>query len=167
MINDLRRIVRTIVGNWVDSVEKLVTIRNLGPEQAMLAFPLAREAACDVTPDRWREMVNKLAGNGACQDHPGGIVVAERNGFPRGLFPYEATDVLAPGRQLLVRNLVVMEIVRRVDAASVLFDHMGELAEMFACGGVHVDLPPVSAWIQNHWGQLVRPELGVPFAYGD
>ncbi len=147
-------------------MEKLVTIRNLGPEQAMLAFPLAREAVGDVTPDRWRETVDKLAGEDACQDHPGGIVVAERNGFPRGLFTYEATDFLAVERLLLVRNLVVMEFVRRVDAASVLFDHMGELAEMFSCGGVHVDLPPVSAWIQNHWGQLARPELGVPFAYG-
>ncbi len=148
-------------------MEKLVTIRNLAPEQAMLAFPLAREAGENVTPDAWREIVVKLAGAGTNQDLPGGIVVAERNGFPRGLFTYEVTDCLAPERQLLVRNIVIMEFVRRVDAASVLFDHMAELALRLACRGVLIDLPPVSAWIRNHWDELVRPELGVPFVCGD
>ena len=149
------------------SVEKLVTIRSLGPEQAMLAFPLVREAMGHVTPDVWRETVIKLIGDDGGQEFPGGVVIAERNGFPRGLFTYEATHFLAPDRRLLVRNLVIMEIIRRVDAAGALFDHMGELARMLSCRGVHVDLPPVSSWIRGHWKQLTRPELGVLFVCGD
>lgn len=152
---------------WAVSMEKLVTIRNLGPEQAMLAFPLMREAFVDVTPDAWHEIVCKLTANDADQEYPGGVVVAERSGFPRGLFTYEATNFLAPERRLLVRNLVVMEIIHRVDAAGALFDHMGELAVALDCPGVHVDLPPVSNWIQSHWQELARPELGATFICGD
>lgn len=166
-INDLLSNHTIIMDKWADTMEKLVTIRNLGREQAMLAFPLVREAASNVTPDGWCETVFKLTGDDADQEFPGGIVVAERNGLPRGLFTYQVTSFLAPDRRLLVRNLVVMEIICRMDATRALFDHMGELAVALDCRGVHVDLPPVSNWIQNQWHELAQPGLGVPFFCGD
>ena len=148
-------------------MEKLVTIRNLGPEQAMRAYPLAREAMGDVSPESWREMVNKLACEHSDRELSGGVIVAERNGFPRGLFTYETVHSDQTKQQLKVENLVVMEFVRRVDGASVLFDHMAELASTFGCSEVHVKLPPVSAWIKNHWDELARPQLNVSFCHSD
>jgi len=148
-------------------MEPLVTIRQLEPEQVMLAFPLVREAVGGVTPDDWQDTASKLTGGGAETEAPGGIVVAERNGFPRALFTYEITDLLAPERQLLVRNLVVMEFVKRAEAARVLFDHMDVLANKYSCARVHVDLPKVSAWVRKNWEELARDELDIPFTCSD
>lgn len=146
-------------------MEPLVTIRQLEPEQAMLAFPLIREAEADVTLESWQATARKLtcSSSGAS----GGIVVAERNGFPRGLFTYEVTETGAAERRLLVRNLVVMELVRREAAAGVLFSRMGELARDLSCVEVHIDVPRVSAWVRNKWDELVDPEMGVPFTYSE
>jgi hypothetical protein len=142
-------------------MESLVTIRQLEPEQAMLAFPLVREAEIGVTLESWQDTARKLTCTSS--GRAGGIVVAERNGFPRGLFTYEVTKIETPKRRLLVRNLVVMELVRREAAAGVLFSRMAELAHDLSCVEVHVDVPKVSAWIRKQWDELVAPELGVPF----
>lgn len=131
----------------------------------MLAFPLVREAEAGVTLEAWQDTARKLT---CSKSGPsGGIVVAERNGFPRGLFTYRVIELSVSEHQLLVRNLVVMELVRREAAVGVLLSRMGVLAHDLSCAKVHIDLPQVSAWVREKWEELVGPELGVPFTCSD
>ena len=115
-------------------------------DRVVQAFPLIREIAPNLSVEGWVDFAGRLISKRGDADGRGGIIIAERNRYIRGLFTYEVSSDLCHGRILFAHNVVALDLVQREAVAEVLADAMNRLGQVRECDAVHVHLPPLSAW---------------------
>ena len=125
--------------------------RTLPLERIDQAFPLVRDLAPDVDLARWHRFAEALAAqqsNGEFDtlSSPGGVMVAERAGYIRGLFTYQVLPDLEHERVLLVQNFIVLEVVRREAAAKALMTAAVDLARDLSARAIHVLMGLDAIW---------------------
>ncbi len=123
-------------------------VRPLAAERVAQAFPLIRDAVGRVSLEEWSRFASALTAPGEpdAPERASGIVVAERQGYIRGLCTYQAQPHLGHGLVMLVHHLVVLEVVGRKAVADALLSAVDELAERQGCRALHVTLPLTSEW---------------------
>jgi GNAT superfamily N-acetyltransferase len=127
------------------------SIGPLAPDRIEQVYPLAREIAEDLTPEDWCDYARTVIGTPAESGRPRGIVVAELDGYVRGMFTYRVEPDLGPRRILELRNFAAVQVVRRKPLADALMDAADELARMHDCGVVHAHIPAKSAWALSYF----------------
>ncbi len=110
------------------------------------AFPVVREIAADLTLEAWSAFARATVEGGADSEWPSGVIVADLDGYIRGLFTYRVTPDLRHGRTLVVSNFAVLHMVARKTLADALLDAVGELARRHRCAAVHAAVPAQSRW---------------------
>lgn len=108
------------------------------------AFPLAH--ACLGVPDlgTWRRTAARFAKDEDC-----GIVIAERDGYIRGLAAYCLLPAISGERELVVNALAVLELLFPERAALALVDAMRAVARAQQCGDIVFAVPNDSAWLTS------------------
>ncbi|MDD3445023.1 MAG: hypothetical protein PHS60_06410 [Zavarzinia sp.] len=124
------------------------------------AFPLAQ--ACLGAPDlaTWRATAARFAA-----DAGSGLIVAEREGYIRGLAAYSLVPAISGGRELVVHALGVLELLFPERAALALADAMRAVARAQDCAEIVFAVPDDSAWLtallsDHAWHEAGRVMVG-------
>lgn len=118
----------------------------LSQDRIAQAFPVVREIAGDLTLEAWSDFARGMVAGEAELDSPRGIIVAEHEGYIRGLFSYYVLPDMRHGRALVLGNLSVLQVVARKRLADALLAVAAELARRHGCGAIHAYVRPQSAW---------------------
>jgi len=119
---------------------------SLDPDRIAQAYPVVREVDGALTLERWSEFVLSMVGDEGKIDWPRGIIVADLDGYIRGMFTYHVMPDLHHGRTLVVRNFAVLQMVARKRLADSLLEVVDELARAHRCNAIHAYVPPASRW---------------------
>lgn len=123
----------------------------LSPNRIAQAFPVVREIAGDLTLESWSAYAQSMARRDEDADWPAGIIVADLDGYIRGLFTYHVVPDLRHRRTLVISNFAVLHMVARKTLADALLESVRQLAERYRCGAVHAHVPPRSAWAVGYF----------------
>jgi hypothetical protein len=118
----------------------------LDPDRVAQAYPVVREIAGDLTLEHWSEFVLSMVADEGKIDWPRGIIVADLDGYIRGMFTYHVMPDLLHGRALVVRNFAVLQMVARKSLADSLLEAVHKLAQAHRCNAIHAYVPPASRW---------------------
>ena len=128
-------------------MEKEVQIVSLDCNTVLMALPVIREAAPEMTVERLRAYVENLTRNGDDCESPSGILAARSpNGYIRALVTYRTTLELRRGRTLVVDNFLVPGALYNRMCACALLDALDPLAAKHHCVAIEVQLPPDDEW---------------------
>ena len=128
-------------------MEKEVQIVSLDRDTVLMALPVIREAAPEMTVERLRAYVENLTRNGDDSESPSGILAARSpNGYIRALATYRTTLELRWGRTLVVDNFLVPGPLYNRMCASALLDALDALAAKHHCVAIEAQLPPDDEW---------------------
>ncbi len=123
----------------------------LSRDRIAQAFPVVRETAGDLTLQSWSEFARPLVAHDGDPEWPVGIIVADLDGYIRGLFTYQVVPDLRHRRTLVISNLVVLHMVARKNLADALLDSVRDLARRHRCGAVHAHVHPKAAWAVGYF----------------
>ena len=123
----------------------------LSPDRIAQAFPVAREVAGDLTLEAWSEFARTMVAGGREFALPSGIIVAELEGYIRGLFTYHVVPDLSYGRTLVARDLAVLQLIARESLADALLKEIHQLARRHRCDAIHAYVRPESAWMVGYF----------------
>lgn len=126
-------------------------IRDLTPERIAQAYPVVREITHDLSLDGWSAFAQSLIEEEPRAAWPSGIVVADLDGYIRGLFTYHVTPTLDHGRTLVVRNFAVLQMIRREALADTMLGAVNDLAQDHECQAIHAHIPAASAWTIDYF----------------
>lgn len=114
----------------------------LGEGHVDAAFPLAH--ACLGTPDlgTWRAVARRYA-----EGEKSGLIIAERDGYIRGLLAYSMVPSLKGGYELVVNAVGVLELLFPERAALALADATRAIARAHACEEIVFAVPHDSEWL--------------------
>jgi hypothetical protein len=127
------------------------TTGHLTADRIPQAYPVAREIAGMLTPEAWSDYAQAVVGTPSETTWPRGIVVADLDGYIRGMFTYQVQPDLKPQRILELRNFAALQVIRRKTLADALMDAADELAQRHDCGVVHAHIPAGSAWALSYF----------------
>lgn len=132
----------------------------LAQDQVDAAFPLAH--ACLGTPDltTWRSVAKRYIGDVGC-----GMILAERDGYIRGLLSYSMVPSLRGGCELVVNAVGVLELLFPERAALALVDATRAIARAQACDDIVFAVPYDSEWLagilsDHAWHEAGRLMVG-------
>ena len=123
----------------------------LSRDRITQAFPVVREIAGDLTLEAWSDFARTMVAGGGEFASPSGIIVAELEGYIRGLFTYHVVPDLRHGRTLVVRDLAVPQVIARESLADALLEEIHQLARSHGCGAIHAYVRPESAWAAGYF----------------
>ena len=128
-------------------MEKEVQIVSLDRDTVLMALPVIREAAPEMTIERLRAYVENLKRNGNDSKSPSGILAARSpNGYIRALAIYRTTLELRWGRTLVVDNFLVPGPLYNRMCSCALLDALDDLAAKHHCVAIEAQLPPDDEW---------------------
>jgi hypothetical protein len=109
------------------------------------AYPLARDAIGHPTLERWADYATTVL-----DDDKGavgaGFMVAERNGYIRGMFSYRILPSLTHGRILMLQDFAVLEMAGSGSVVEALLAAGRDLAQAHGCRAIHTQLPEHAKW---------------------
>lgn len=129
--------------------EKMTADYKTGPltrDRVAQAYPVVREIAGDLTLESWADFVRSMAADEGRIDWPRGIIVADLEGYIRGMFTFHVVPDLHHGRTLVIGNFAVLQMVARKSLADSLLEAVHELARRHRCKAIHATVPPTSKW---------------------
>lgn len=129
--------------------EKMTADYKTGPlsrDRVAQAYPVVREIAGDLTLESWADFVRSMAADEGRIDWPRGIIVADLEGYIRGMFTFHVVPDLRHGRTLVIGNFAVLQMVARKSLADSLLEAVHELARRHRCKAIHATVPPTSKW---------------------
>jgi hypothetical protein len=138
--------------------DRYYTLNLLDRARLPLALPLVRLIRPDLAMEDWRAFALPLVSEDDHDPPQRGIVVAERNGYMRGLFAYRAVPDLGNQPVLLVQNVAMFEIADSAALARVLRDEIASLSHKLRCARTQVLLDATDSWTRQ---QIADPARGI------
>lgn len=123
----------------------------LDPDRVAQAYPVVREIAGELTLERWSEFVLSMVGDEVKIDWPRGIIVADLDGYIRGMFTYHVMPDLLHGRTLEIRDFAVLQMIARKSLADSLLEAVHELARTHRCDAIQTYVAPASEWARGYF----------------
>lgn len=130
-----------------------VQVSELPVDRLEQAWPLVREITDGVSLDGWCAFARNMLDPASPRR---GILVAQRKRTIRGLVTYETVDDLVRGRELLLRNPVVLDIAMGEPIAASLLRGCLEVAERTQCESLCLEVSSPMAWIGEVWQREAR-----------
>ncbi len=134
--------------------KKMTAAYKTGPltlDRVAQAYPVVREIAGDLTLESWSDFVRSMVADEGKVHWPRGIIVADLEGYIRGMFTFHVMPDLRHGRILVIRNFAVLQMVARKSLADSLLEAVHELARAHRCKAIHATVPPTSKWARAYF----------------
>jgi GNAT superfamily N-acetyltransferase len=112
--------------------------KQLAPERADEAFPIARAAVPGLTLERWRVFTGDAVTVGDRASAPGIMVVENERGYIQGLCTYRLQHDMRHGTILAVDDLVVLDLVDNGAVAAALVDALEAWARAVGCSAIRL-----------------------------
>jgi hypothetical protein len=126
-------------------------VKPLPDKRFMQAFPLVRESGRCLSADAWKTYAGAFLGQGADEQWPSGIMVAEQpDQCIVGLFSYFVRPCLRAGRVMVIADLAAVAPFGREIVADRLLEAIAALAHRYGTKETEIAIAHAAAW----WGAL-------------
>ena len=128
------------------------TSRPLNAELALKAYPLVRVIRADLSLDDWTDYVNRHADAVSGGANARGIVALMNHlEYLNGIFSYEVRPEPYRDPVLHVRDVVVLDILKRCRAAEALERAMVETAARHRCAAIRTAVDQDDPWLKDYF----------------